>query len=213
MAVRFGNNEVLALAAVPMLSFGIWGGAAGGGPAPVSAAVTVSTAATRPPSAAKRHRPGFIWRFFHDGGNGGGNGGNGGGWGSGNGGSDDNGGGNAGTGDGGGGGWGGDGTGGGGGASAQLRSVRPGDTVTVPASGRRPGTPIFASLYGPERNDQMLLVRDLPAVRAGRDGAGVIRWTVTGRVAPGRYTLLVESAAGAKPDCANSTCVDVVVGR
>jgi hypothetical protein len=299
MAMRLPNNEILALAAVPMLSVGLWGAAAGPRPAPASlvaiASTTPSTPATLPRSAVKRHRPSFIWYFFGDGGNGGANGGNGG--------------------------IGGDGGGPGGGpgptvddgtpaggpvattttrrleplrlrfrgfapgdepilhviapgtgrtdwpgrnigrtvwawdwtteqaavmvsrpgtyrftitaantatttglivvkpatrpnvAFSYRRPVRRGDTVTVTVVGRRPGSPIYASLYGPERDRRLRLSRDLPAVLADRNGEGVIRWTATDAVAPGRYTTLVEPADDRTHGCESSDCDDFEVDR
>ena len=173
-------SKVLALAVVPVLV------PAGGELAPRPA--VVAAPAVTPVWPAKRHRPGIIWRFFHNGGNGG---------------------------NGGGGGPSSDGGGGGPSSSGDPapRVVRPGDTVTVAASGRRPGARIFASLYGPEQDGHLTLSADLPAVAADRTGAGIIRWTVTAGLVPGRYTLLVEAPRHAETGCRSGTCADFEVGR
>ncbi|WIM93049.1 hypothetical protein ACTOB_005014 [Actinoplanes oblitus] len=82
---------------------------------------------------------------------------------------------------------------------SDVLGVRPGQTVTAMVVGRRPGSPIFASLYGSQRPKRLRLVRDFPPVIADRWGEGVIRWTVTDEP-DGDYGLLVEIPHNDRPD-------------
>ncbi|WP_127549883.1 hypothetical protein [Actinoplanes sp. OR16] len=77
--------------------------------------------------------------------------------------------------------------------------VEPGETVSAAVVGRRPGSPIFASLYGRETPERLRVVHDFPPVIADRWGEGVIRWTVSDEP-DGDYGFLVETPQNTRPD-------------
>lgn len=85
-------------------------------------------------------------------------------------------------------------------------SARRDVTVTAKAVGRRPGSPIFASLYGPAQGSQLQVAADLPVVAADRYGEGVVRWTASSGVRPGNYVILVESTGDRTDDCRSGAC-------
>lgn len=79
-----------------------------------------------------------------------------------------------------------------------IHTIHPGETVFAMVVGRRPGSRIFASLYGNEKSGRLRVVHDFPAVIADRWGEGVIRWTVTDEP-DGDYGFLVETPHNGKP--------------
>ncbi len=84
--------------------------------------------------------------------------------------------------------------------------LRPGETLSVTAVGYKPGTPIFASLYGDEHNDRdrLRLLTDLAPVTANRHGEGVLRWTATSADRTGSRVVLVEPAASGRSPCSEN---------
>jgi hypothetical protein len=84
--------------------------------------------------------------------------------------------------------------------TAQNR-LRPGETLTITAVGYRPGSPIFASLYGGQRNNRVRLLSDLPPVTADQYGEGVLRWTATSDDKPGSRAILVEPVSAGTSSC------------
>jgi hypothetical protein len=97
---------------------------------------------------------------------------------------------------------------------SDILEVRPGETVSAIVVGRRPGSTIFASLYGSQRPKRLRLVDDFAPVIADRWGEGVIRWTVTDEP-EGDYGLLVEIPHNDRPDAClqHNACRPFVVRR
>jgi hypothetical protein len=84
-------------------------------------------------------------------------------------------------------------------------TIRPGETVTGTAVGRRPGSEVLASLYGdefgPELASKLRLLKDLEPVPADLNGEAVIRWEATKNLTSGTYVMLVEPFAPGKNEC------------
>ncbi|GAA4595720.1 hypothetical protein GCM10023107_35090 [Actinoplanes octamycinicus] len=97
---------------------------------------------------------------------------------------------------------------------SDVHEVSPGETVSAMVVGRRPGSPIFASLYGSQKPKRLRLVHDFAPVIADRWGEGVIKWTVTDEP-EGDYGLLVETPQNDRPDAClrHNACSPFVVRR